>query len=225
MVKGAESVQPKNGPESKQGASVEVGGGRVRINVELNPWKTTIVSWKKILKRANLSEANGPGPSAPGPSFEARGDDTPNPLAAASQMNETGNRDEEDLVIDIMPNDDDYDTDNSFIEDTELEQPPNITNLENAFGELEKIVKQFRPPPTDPQDPANQFQSCKKRLPTEIKLELAKVARIAGSCYRRIPKDVISRLMSILGHLMKITTLKKYVEVECYVLAETNPKC
>ena len=68
---------------------MEVGGGRVRFQLDLNPEETTIISWKKILKRANLSKADGPGPSAPGPSFEARGDEQPTPPpAAASQMNE-----------------------------------------------------------------------------------------------------------------------------------------
>ena len=90
MVKGAKSVRPENGPESKQGAFVEVGGGRVRFQLELNPEETMIISWKKIIKRANLSNADEPGPSAPGPSFEARGDEQPtSPPAAASQMNET----------------------------------------------------------------------------------------------------------------------------------------
>ena len=60
MVKDAKSARPENGPEPKQGPSVEVGGGRVRFKVELNPKETTIVSWKKLLKKANLSEAKGP---------------------------------------------------------------------------------------------------------------------------------------------------------------------
>ncbi|KAL1557081.1 ubinuclein-1-like isoform X2 [Salvia divinorum] len=416
MVEGAESGGPENGPGSKPEASVEVGGGRVRFRVELNPGETTIVSWKKLLKEANLSEADGPGPAAPGPPLEARGDavaELPPPPALASHMNETadnesqanrlsngieriermyaGSSDEEDLVLDNMPDDDEYDTDDSFIDDTDLddyfqvdksaikhdgffvnrgkleriepsipmdEQPkkrrkdlaqggvsedghnphkamkmgnkgkkassstpristshphkeaianvnmlgqdspavgpsrfqngdavsqemykdrqkpgfnkynsgkqpgnadgldmsilqkekgahverldlnvaaskaslpeakeslvhitegssvrPKITNLEKAFGELEKIVAQFRPPSTDTQDPVNQSHLAKKRMPPEIKLELAKVARIAGSCYGQIPKEVINRLMSILGHLMQIKTLKRNLRV------------
>ncbi|KAG6406008.1 hypothetical protein SASPL_133604 [Salvia splendens] len=59
MVKGVESSRPENWPESKHGASVEVGGGRVRF------------SWKKLLEKAKLSETDGPSPSAPGKSFEA----------------------------------------------------------------------------------------------------------------------------------------------------------
>ena len=35
----------------------------VRFNIELNP-SETMVSWKKLLKKANLSEADRPGPSA-----------------------------------------------------------------------------------------------------------------------------------------------------------------
>ncbi|XP_057773225.1 ubinuclein-1-like isoform X4 [Salvia miltiorrhiza] len=418
MVEGAESGGPENGPGSKPAPSVEVGGGRVRFRVDLKPGETTIVSWKKLLKEANLSETARPGPSGSGPSLEAHGGVVSEPLpppppAAASHTKETaenepkesqanrlsnvieriermyaGSSDEEDLVLDNMPDDDEYDTDDSFIDDTELDdyfqvdksaikhdgffvnrgkleriepsismdqQPkkrrrkdlaqgggsgdghslhkimkmenkgkkaassiprsstnqvykeaisnvqklgldspanptevsikktaiiqvaadssglqngdaisqdmykdrqkpgvnpsekhlskskeselsntstqrsndkisheeslvqrkegssvrPKNTNLEKAFRELEKIVEQFRPPSTDAQDPVNQSQSGKKRLPPEIKLKLAKVARIAGSCYGRIPKDVINRLMSILGHLMQITTLKR----------------
>ncbi|KAG6406088.1 hypothetical protein SASPL_133685 [Salvia splendens] len=66
--------QPENAPGSEQGVSVEVGGSRVRFKVELNPRETTIVSWKKLLKKANLSEAKWPVPSPPGRSLEARGD-------------------------------------------------------------------------------------------------------------------------------------------------------
>ncbi|KAG6408296.1 hypothetical protein SASPL_131301 [Salvia splendens] len=204
MATGAES---ENGPESKQGASVEVGGGRVRFNIELNPWETTIVSWKKLLKKANISVADVPDPSAPGPSFEA-----PGHAVAEPPTPPVSNR--VDFVLCMWnlqgsSDDDDYDTDDSFIDDIELEESPSMTNLENAFGELAKIVAQLRPPSTHPQDPVNQSHSGKKRLPSEIKLELAKVARIAASCYERIPKEVIDRLMSILGHLMQITTLKR----------------
>ncbi|KAL1561213.1 ubinuclein-1-like isoform X2 [Salvia divinorum] len=456
MAEGAESDGPENEPGSKPAPSVEVGGGRVRFRVDLNPGETTIVSWRKLLKEANLSEPAGPGPSGSGPPVEARGGAVaeqlpPPPHAEASRAKETaeneskesqanrlsnvieriermyaGSSDEEDLVLDNMPDDDEYDTDDSFIDDTELDdyfqvdksatkhdgffvnrgkleriepsisidkqpkkrrrkdlaqgggsddghnqhkvmkmgskgkkaspsiprsstspvykeaisnvdmlnspanptevsrkkttdiqvaidpsrlqndgavsqdmykdrQKPGVnpsekhtskskeselqnistqrsndkishvsksqsgkqldnvdgldmpiqkkemgalverpdlnvaasraslsaprkegssarsknTNLEKAFRELEKTVAQFRPPSMDAQDPVNQSQLGKKRLPPEIKLKLANVAKIAGSYYGRIPKDVINRLMSILGHLMQITTLKR----------------
>ncbi|XP_047957809.1 ubinuclein-1-like isoform X1 [Salvia hispanica] len=461
MARGAESVGPENGPGSKPAPSMEAGGGRVRFRVDLNPGETTIVSWRKLLKEANLSEPEGPGPSGSGPHVEARGGAVseqlhPPPHSEACRAKETaeneskesqanrlsnvieriermyaGSSDEEDLVLDNMPDDDEYDTDDSFIDDTELDDyfqvdrsatkhdgffvnrgklermyvyinfelslspdkqpkkrrrkdlaqgggsddghnqhkvmkmgskgkkasssiprsstspiykeaisnvdmlysqanptevstkkatdiqvaidPSRLQNdgavsqdmykdrrkpgvnpsekhtskskeselqnistqrsndktshvrksqsgkqlddvdgldmsiqkkekgalverpdlnvvairaslsaprkegssvrpkntLEKAFRELEKTVAQFRPPSTDAQDPINQSQLGKKRLPSEIKLKLSNVAKIAASCYGRIPKDVINRLMSILGHLMQITTLKR----------------
>ncbi|KAH6789113.1 hypothetical protein C2S51_004119 [Perilla frutescens var. frutescens] len=474
MVEGADSGGPENGPGSKPAPTVEAAGGRLRFTVDLRPGETTIVSWKKLLREANLSESDRPGPSASGPSCEARGGSVsaqllPPPPAAAAHTKETtenepnesqaqdgpnrlsnvieriermyagdGSSDEEDLILDNMPDDDEYDTEDSFIDDTELDdyfqvdnsaikhdgffvnrgklerieptiamdqQPkkrrrkdlaqggggddghnphktmkignkgrktsssiprsstnqfykeaipsgnmlvqhspenpteisikktadvqdtmgpsgwqngdairqdiykdqqvagvnpsekhiskmkgselqntstqrsnnkishvskshsgkqlenvdgldpsiqqkekggllerldlnvaassraplpmgeslmqrkegsgvrPKSTNLEKAFGELEKIVSQFRPPSTESQDPSNQSQPVKRRLPPEIKLKLAKVARIAGSSYGRIPNEVINRLMSILGHLMQITTLKRNLRV------------
>ncbi|XP_047975774.1 receptor-like protein EIX2 [Salvia hispanica] len=50
----------------KPAPSVVVGGGRVRFMVQMNPRETTIVSWIKHLKEVNLSEPEGPDPSAPG---------------------------------------------------------------------------------------------------------------------------------------------------------------
>lgn len=470
MVEGSDSGGPENGPGPKPAPLVEVAGGRVRFTVDLRPGETTIVSWKKLLRDANLSESDGPGPSASGPCLEARSGSVsaqlpPLPSAAAAHTKETtenephephaqdgpnrlsnvieriermyagdGSSDEEDLILDNMPDDDEYDTDDSFIDDAELDdyfqvdnsaikhdgffvnrgklerieptismdmQPkkrrrkdlakgggsddgrnpqkvmkmgnkrkssssipksltsqlykeaiptvdmvvqdspenltellikktaeiqipvdpsglqngddtgpdfkdqqipgvnpsekrisklkesepqntstqrsnnkishvskshsgkqlenvdgldlliqqkekgglvervdlnvaassaplptvkeflmqkkegssssvrPRSTNLEKAFEELEKIVAQFRPPSTESQDPANQSQSVKRRLPPDIKLKLAKVARIAGSSDGQISKDVINRLMSIMGHLMQLTTLKR----------------
>ncbi|XP_042052254.1 ubinuclein-1-like isoform X1 [Salvia splendens] len=413
MVRGAESGGPENGPGSKPAPSIEVGGGRVRFRVDLNPGESTIVSWRKLLKEANLSEPEGPGQSGSGQPGEARGGAVseqlhPPPHAEAPRAKETaeneskesqanrlsnvieriermyaGSSDEEDLVLDNMPDDDEYDTDDSFIDDTELDayfqvdrsatkhdgffvnrgelerielslsmdkqpkkrrrkdlaqgcgsddghnqhkvmkmgskgkkasssiprsstspvykeaisnvdmlysqavltkkatdiqvaiDPSRLQNdgavsqdmykdrrkpgvnlnpsekhtskskeselqnistqrandktshkesivqrkegssvrpkntLEKAFRELEKTVAPFRPPSTDAQDPVNQSQPGKKRLPPEIKLKLSNVAKVAASCYGRIPKDVINRLMSILGHLMQITTLKR----------------
>ncbi|KAG6408297.1 hypothetical protein SASPL_131302 [Salvia splendens] len=69
-----------------RGPLVEAGGGRVRFKVEMNLGETTIVSRKNLLKKANLSEADGPGPSPPGPSLEARGGaiaEPPTPLCGS----------------------------------------------------------------------------------------------------------------------------------------------
>ncbi|KAK4429615.1 Ubinuclein-1 [Sesamum alatum] len=88
-----------------------------------------------------------------------------------------------------------------------------IAMLDKAIRELEKIVAESRPPSTEVQDPDNSSQAVKRRLPPEIKQKLAKVARLAQTSYGKIPKDVISRLMSILGHLMQLRTLKRNLKV------------
>ncbi|KAI3460559.1 hypothetical protein Pfo_017222 [Paulownia fortunei] len=478
MVEGSEGGGPEPGPGSKPASSFESAGGRLRFTVELRPGETTIVSWKKLLREANSSKSNRPGPSVSGPSYEAQRQPIsqppppPPPVAPSSSKqpaeNEpkdsqaqggsnrlstvieriermyagNGSSDEEDVVLDNVPDDDEYDTDDSFIDDTELDdyfqvdnsaikhdgffvnrgklerieptisknqQPkkrrrkdltkghdgsddgqnpnkivkignkgrtsaliqrnstsqshrvamPNIhgeamqiqaspsnaaevslkkktvdaqttldpsgllngdairhdtdtdqqrpgvlssknhickwkesepqdtltqksndqtshvskshsgkqlnkvadldqpiqpkekgglaerfdlnvpsnrdslpttkaavmqrkegpsvrpksTTLEKAIRELEKIVAEFRPPSTEAQDPDNSSQAVKRRLPAEIKQKLGKVARLAQASYGKIPKDVINRLMSIVGHLMQIRTLKRNLKV------------
>ncbi|KAL6529060.1 hypothetical protein OROHE_014804 [Orobanche hederae] len=85
---------------------------------------------------------------------------------------------------------------------------PKSTSLEKAIIELEKIVEESRPPYAEVQDPNNPSPTVKRRLPSTIKQKLAKVARLAQCSYGKIPMDVINRLMSIVGHLMQINTLK-----------------
>ncbi|PIN22029.1 hypothetical protein CDL12_05274 [Handroanthus impetiginosus] len=90
---------------------------------------------------------------------------------------------------------------------------PKITMLDKSIRELEKIVAESRPPSTEVQDPDNSSQAVKRRLPAEIKQKLAKVARLVQAIYGKIPKDVINRLMSILGHLMQLRTLKRNLKI------------
>ncbi|PIN16996.1 hypothetical protein CDL12_10350 [Handroanthus impetiginosus] len=426
MVEGSERGGPESGPGSKPASSFESAGGRLRFTVELRPGETTIVSWKKLLREANLSNSNRPGPSVSGPLHGAQCEPPlPAPPVAPSSSKQPaesepkdsaqggsnrlstvieriermyaghGSGDEEDVVLDNMPDDDEYDTEDSFIDDTELDdyfqvdnskikhdgffvnrgklerieptisanqQPkkrrrkdltkgnggsddghnpnkivkvgnkvrnasssiqgnstsqshgvampnihgedmPNIhdedmqfqispanapevalkkkaadiqttvdpselfmgeasrqdmatckqrpgvvssknhinkwseselqgastqrsndksshrkegssvrpksTALDKAIRELEKIVAEFRPPSTEVPDPDNSSQAVKRRLTPEIKQKLAKVARLAQCSYGKIPKDVVNHLMSIVGHLMQIRTLKR----------------
>ncbi|KAL6504864.1 hypothetical protein OROHE_023622 [Orobanche hederae] len=90
---------------------------------------------------------------------------------------------------------------------------PKSTSLEKAIIELEKIVAEYRPPSAEVQDPDNPSPTVKRRLPSAIKQKLAKVARLAQGSYGKIPMDVINRLMSIVGHLMQINTLKRNLKV------------
>lgn len=97
MVEGSGPTGPKNGLSSKPVPLVETDGGRVRFTVQLTPGDTTIVSWKKLLIEANLSESSVPTPSVMGPSIEAQSAlvskqpplPPPPPLAAASHAKET----------------------------------------------------------------------------------------------------------------------------------------
>ncbi|XP_050238656.1 ubinuclein-1 isoform X2 [Mercurialis annua] len=84
--------------------------------------------------------------------------------------------------------------------------------LENAIKELEKMVAESRPPALDSQDADTSSQAIKRRLPREVKLKLAKVARLAAS-QGKLSKELINRLMSILGHLMQLRTLKRNLKV------------
>ncbi|CAA0820748.1 Unknown protein [Striga hermonthica] len=90
---------------------------------------------------------------------------------------------------------------------------PKVTKLEKAIMELKQIVAESRPPSTEVQDPDNSSPAVKKRVPSEIRQKLLKVATLAQTSYGEIPVDVINRLMSIVGHLMQLRTLKVAVPV------------
>ncbi|XP_056164310.1 ubinuclein-1 isoform X2 [Syzygium oleosum] len=89
---------------------------------------------------------------------------------------------------------------------------PKSSMLEKAIRDLEKIVAESRPPAAENQDADISSQGVKRRLPTEVKLKLAKVARLASS-HGKISKELINRLMSILGHLVQLRTLKRNLKV------------
>ncbi|XP_030524393.1 ubinuclein-1-like [Rhodamnia argentea] len=90
---------------------------------------------------------------------------------------------------------------------------PKSTMLEKAIRDLERIVAESRPPASENQDADISSQAVKRRLPTEVKLKLAKVARLAQSSHGKISKELINRLMSILGHLVQLRTLKRNLKV------------
>ncbi|KAL9331042.1 hypothetical protein ACSQ67_000652 [Phaseolus vulgaris] len=90
---------------------------------------------------------------------------------------------------------------------------PKITALEKAIRDLEKIVTESRPPTMENQEGDNTPQAVKRRLPRDIKLKLAKVARLAQASQGKVSKDLINRLMSILGHLIQLRTLKRNLKI------------
>nr|BAJ53189.1 JMS09K11.7 [Jatropha curcas] len=86
--------------------------------------------------------------------------------------------------------------------------------LENAIRELERMVAESRPPALENQEGDASSQTIKRRLPREIKLKLAKVARLAAQASQgKVSKELINRLMSILGHLIQLRTLKRNLKV------------
>ncbi|GLT55838.1 hypothetical protein SLA2020_289260 [Shorea laevis] len=90
---------------------------------------------------------------------------------------------------------------------------PKSSMLEKAIGELEKMVAESRPPAVDIQEADTTAQGIKRRLPREIKMKLAKVARLALASQGKVSKELINRLMSILGHLIQLRTLKRHLKV------------
>lgn len=90
---------------------------------------------------------------------------------------------------------------------------PKGSMLEKAIRELERMVAESRPPAMDNQEGDNSSQAIKRRLPREIKMKLAKVARLAQASHGKISKELLNRLMSILGHLIQLRTLKRNLKV------------
>ncbi|XP_047095525.1 ubinuclein-1-like isoform X1 [Lolium rigidum] len=120
------------------------------FSVELRPGETTIVSWKKLLKEAAPGAALPPSlPAAPvqpvvvgplaGPSGAAHpAENDPNDPSQSNRFNSVIEKierlymgkhssDEEDM--DDVPDDDQYDTEDSFIDDAELDEYFEVDNL------------------------------------------------------------------------------------------------
>ncbi|XAR49592.1 hypothetical protein NMG60_11032844 [Bertholletia excelsa] len=138
-------------------------GDRQRFTVELTPGQTTIVSWKKLVKDSNkVGPSSVPEPPSnahtvlesrlvPGASDENEAKDAP-PGSRFSAVIEKIERlymgkhssDEEDL--NDVPDDDEYDTEDSFIDDAELDEYFEVDNSaikHDGFfvnrGKLERI--------------------------------------------------------------------------------------
>ncbi|KAG7590449.1 Hpc2-related domain [Arabidopsis suecica] len=91
---------------------------------------------------------------------------------------------------------------------------PKSSTLEKAIRELEKVVAESRPPAvTENQDADISSQAVKRGLPGDVKLNLAKVARIAHASQGDISGELINRLMSIVGHLIQIRSLKRNLKI------------
>ncbi|KAK8632150.1 hypothetical protein V6N13_028927 [Hibiscus sabdariffa] len=86
---------------------------------------------------------------------------------------------------------------------------PKGTMLEKAMRELEKVVSESRLSTMEVQDIDASSTAIKRRLPCEVKQKLAKVARLAHSSQGKISKELINKLMNILGHSVQLRTLKR----------------
>ncbi|KAJ3678076.1 hypothetical protein LUZ60_001879 [Juncus effusus] len=88
---------------------------------------------------------------------------------------------------------------------------PKGSRLDRAIKDLAQIVAECRPQSTEVQevDPAN--PAIKRRLPQDVKLKLAKVARLSSGQDKVTEEQLIDRLMGILGHLVQRKTLKRNI--------------
>ncbi|XP_010539681.1 PREDICTED: ubinuclein-1-like isoform X4 [Tarenaya hassleriana] len=86
---------------------------------------------------------------------------------------------------------------------------PKTSSLEKAIRELEKVVAESRP---ECQEADTSSQGVKRRLPREVKVKLGKVARIAAK-EGKVSAELINRLMSIVGHLIQLRSLKRHLKI------------
>ncbi|CAL9083813.1 unnamed protein product [Musa acuminata var. zebrina] len=140
------------------------GGQRVRFSVDLKPGETTIVSWKRLLKESSKGSGGGFPPNASaadplldslaqagGPPAANELEDAVPPTNRFSAVIEKIERlyvgkQSSDEELDDIPCDDQYDTEDSFIDDTELDeyfQVDKMSTKHNGYfvnkGKLEQI--------------------------------------------------------------------------------------
>ncbi|KAM0925877.1 hypothetical protein ACQ4PT_003790 [Festuca glaucescens] len=144
------------------------GSRRQLFSVELRPGETTIVSWKKLQKEAGQAAPTSPhqplavvaaepavAAQLPPPGVAPAAENNPEDPAQPNRFNAVIEKierlymgkhssDEEDL--DDVPDDDQYDTDDSFIDDAELDEYFEVDNLKTKHsgffvnkGTLEQI--------------------------------------------------------------------------------------
>ncbi|KAK4792910.1 hypothetical protein SAY86_023345 [Trapa natans] len=85
---------------------------------------------------------------------------------------------------------------------------PKVSSLEKAIRDLEKTVSKSKPPVTENMETDISSQAVKRRLPIDVKLKLARVAKLVSS-HGKISKELINRLNGIVGHLVQPRTLKR----------------
>ncbi|KAG6775335.1 hypothetical protein POTOM_018779 [Populus tomentosa] len=152
-------------------------------------------------------ENNAPGQSAP--QSKRLASETSNASSPkVSHRNKKGRHELPDLNLPHYPVQAEKKTATMHPKDVSSLQPKG-SMVERAIRDLEKVVAESRPRNTDAQDADTLSMSIKRILPFEVKQKLAKVARLAQSSQGKISEELISHLMTILGHLIQLRTLKK----------------
>ncbi|XP_061970440.1 ubinuclein-1-like isoform X5 [Populus nigra] len=152
-------------------------------------------------------ENNAPGQSAP--QSKRLASETSNASSPkVSHRNKKGRHELPDLNLPHYPVQAEKKTATMHPKDVSSLQPKG-SMVERAIRDLEKVVAESRPRNTDAQDADTSSMSIKRRLPFEVKQKLAKVARLAQSSQGKISEELIGHLMTILGHLIQLRTLKK----------------
>ncbi|KAM7259254.1 hypothetical protein ACFE04_014995 [Oxalis oulophora] len=86
---------------------------------------------------------------------------------------------------------------------------PEVSFLDKAIVELKEVVVE-RTPVTENQDADNTSPlATKRRMPREVKLKLAKVARTEHAISGKITEELVRRLNGILGHFIQLRSLKE----------------
>ncbi|XP_077231760.1 ubinuclein-1-like [Tasmannia lanceolata] len=179
----AEGPHPPHPPHPPKEANQ-----RQRFHVEMKPSETTIVSWKRLIKDMNNAIPSLPPSSDPPcgahPALESRispvgvgqsaecelkDEPPPNRFSAVIQKIERlymGKQSSDEEELDNIPDEDEYDTEDSFIDDAELDeyfQVDKLATKHNGFfvnrGKLEKINE----PTLSPNHPPKKWR--RKDLP------------------------------------------------------------
>ncbi|KAM0946360.1 hypothetical protein DsansV1_C09g0094151 [Dioscorea sansibarensis] len=145
---------------------------RVRFTVELRPGETTIVSWKRLLKESGRGGGAAAVSSGVDPAFVGQVFSGANVQAAEGELKDgqpsnrfsaviekierlyMGKHSSDEEELDDVPDDDEYDTEDSFIDDAELDeyfQVEKSTTKHNGYfvnkGKLERIEPSSSPNP------------------------------------------------------------------------------
>ncbi|KAJ0969484.1 hypothetical protein J5N97_022361 [Dioscorea zingiberensis] len=144
-------------------------GERQRFAVELRPGETTIVSWKRLLKESTkgggstlvplpfpvFQDKVGSGGAVPSAEGELKDSPTSNRFSSVIEKIERlymGKQSSDEEELDDIPDDDEYDTEDSFIDDAELDeyfQVDKASTKHNGYfvnkGKLEQIEASLSP--------------------------------------------------------------------------------